>query len=220
MEDDKNTPSDVQETQSSSQRSSNSSLAQDSTSSASVQHEHSDSLVTIRLSDAHSKDAQQEDTSKEDGNDIMIEANPRNSDASLQADSILSGDSDDDEAVASEIAEAREIKSAVAPRVSRVRFNTEELESSKEESEAQDGSENTTHLDEQISPSSKLSSNLSLSDSPLEDGTIFDSQLKQAASETRSQSTGSSGSESIHVDWTELDKNEEQEQRDEGTDEV
>ena len=192
--------------------------AQDLTPSVPCQHEHSDSLVTIRLSDTHSKDLEQIEDLKDAAVDTTNEQDSRSAGKILQADSVPLVASDNAATIGA--TELGEVESAISSRVSRVRFDTEVLDNLKEDPDASREGDGSEQLDEQKPGSSKLSSNLGPNDSAIDDDEVLDSPLEQFAFKKRSQSTGSSSSESAHVDWAELDKNEEQEQRDEGTDEV
>ena len=215
---DQNTSPDTQNHQLRSSAGSHESIACHLSPLVSPQHEHSDSLVTIRLSDTHSGNVQQPDDLEEHQGNAASESRVCHSDTRLHegGPSLVPVD----HAAVSGAVEASEVKSTIPSRVSRVRFDTEELDNIKEGLDSLEERDSTAQHSEQTSRSSKLSSNASLVDSAIDDSDSLDSHLEQFAFKKRSQSSGSLSSDSTHVDWAELEKNEEQEQRDEGTDEV
>ena len=188
-----------------------------------AQHEHSDSMVTIRLSDNRNTPDVADDRDKEKHSEeeplhslvheaeaITLSANQNTPDVVNHGDNVK-----EEEGLLPEASQAIENLNPSSFRASRVRFNMENpgLE------RASSDSNTIFEADEDQQRQSQASSKSSFS--AIEDGETLETEVQNHASRVRSQSSGSSSdSGSAQVDWEELDKNEELEQRDEATDEA
>ena len=176
-----------------------------------AQHEHSNSMVTIRLSDNQQPPPTSVEEAGMPGTDDESEeqthGHKHNDSESIPVDVQINGDEHGPKPVVP--TEERLNRSSI--RASRVRFDMQD--NTREESEALFQNE-----EEQLSPS-QTSSKSSFSPIAIDDGTTLEAEIQNHAARIRSQSSGSSDSGSVQVDWAELDRTEEQEQRDDATDE-
>ena len=183
--------------------------------SAADQHEHSDSMVTIRLSE-HPEFRQ---ISASGSGQIPDKEEDEQVKHSNIASVEIAGPTEDDLPAENE-EDLQEENYVTKPnplhRASRVRFDMDEAI---EEDSARDSIPVFQAEDEPIGRS-QASSKSSFSQIAIEDADTLEAEMQNHASRVRSQSSGSSDSGSAQVDWAELDKNEEQERRDEATDEV
>ena len=179
-----------------------------------AQHEHSDSMVTIRLSD----------------NQHAIDLNSEATKAVADAESRdpLAGKVEIAEPIIADIEEQANLNLPERPqdqgisksssiRASRVRFDMNEPV---QDELASRDSKMIFETEEDSQRQSQTSSKSSSSQAIVEDTDSIGGDITSGAVRTRSQSSGSEDSGSVHVDWEELDKNEELEQRDDATDEV
>ena len=179
-----------------------------------AQHEHSDSMVTIRLSD----------------NQHAIDLNSEAIKAVADAESIdpLAGKVEIAEPTISDTKQQDNLNLPERPqdqgmaksssiRASRVRFNMDE---SVQDALVSKDSNMVFEVEEDLQRRSQTSSKSSSSQAIIEDTDSVVEETTSGAVRTRSQSSSSEDSGSVHVDWDELDKNEELEQRDDATDEV
>ena len=180
-----------------------------------AQHEHSDSMVTIRLSDNPTPSTAPDGavpSDKEEAKDLGTpiadeETKPEPHDAPVETNLQPSEES---QAVGKSV--------PALYRASRVRFDMEEAVE-EEEGSARD-SIPISQSEEEQPDRSHTSSKSSFSQIEVDDVDTLETEMRNHANRVRSQSSGSSDSGSAQVDWAELDKNEEQEQRDEASEEV
>ena len=178
------------------------------------QHEHSGSMVTIRLSDNLKSTTENATLRKSLEPTVKEQLGDPDQDNQTQESS-----KEVSEVVESPIDEVR-TKSVIPDRLSKVRFEeeVEQLDHASEPiSEGADHqpacSQISLPANEAVPQSEEVSDNL-------EQPNSVNLDAERNSTTIRSNSMGSSDSGSTQVDWAELDKNEEQEQRDEGTDEV
>ena len=181
-----------------------------------TQHDHSDSMVTIRLSSTQkandimaSAEEQPEDYPVPNGEEVTLEFPD---DVEMRRDS---GQSIED-ALSDTATEFEEAEMIALHRVSKVRFD---MRSTNDELVHADDVD-TMQPEDVIRTSSRISSQASFSPTIIEESNTLEAEMERHVARQRAQSDGSSDSGSGQVDWAELEKNEEQEKRDEGTDEV
>ena len=164
------------------------------------QHEHSDSLVTVRLSEAHRHSLAEEARGSQDHTLGVVDA----------------GLAEPGEKIRTEHTSTQDLKEGHKS----ITDPTEDPDHAPQSSHSTMAGTAVSTLDERSPTSSRASTAPSLSAPPGEEIDLLEVESQQRTSAPRSDSVHSRESDSSPLDWAELDKNEKQEQRDEGTDEV
>ena len=200
-------------------------------SSINSQHEHKDSMVTIRLSQSDLPENIPEtvnaqipqieiETSLADVKEnLHIDTSNLHESVKVMDKSVENEAAEDnghgEEAVGTEKVEPSESSN------NKVRFADEHTARAPSTISSIGDAETSMSTDDQVLDSTR-SSNSSLPSADLQDAGTLGSELERCAARPRSDSMASSLAESAQVDWEVLDKNEEQEQEQQGdaTDEV
>lgn len=210
LHNDMETPAMSPEDKRTSTSSKHDSVAEEEPVPTTTQHENTDSMVTIRLSSPGIPESSEAAASETADKDIQPAADDE---AHIRSESM---DVEDEEDETTESVSLPSTEDAVTTRAASPATQSEDyVESPINLSSAQ-----TTHLNHDEASSLRSSSASHLADHKASHSGSLGAELDEV-SRSRSLSDGSSKSgSSIKVDWEKLDKNEQQEERDEGTDEV
>jgi hypothetical protein len=178
------------------------------------QHEHTDSMVTIRLSSNNQtenppdvKEHEAEDESERTSNGMTLQF-PDETEITENS----SKTTDESPKTPSEVAENE--NKPMSKRISKVRFDMDKAVEGQLPKE-----EDIIYEPENVESPIQTPQSL-MSPVIIEEGETLEAEMERHAAKERRNSSASSDSESAQVDWVVLDKNEEQEQRTEATDEV
>ena len=186
-----------------------------------TQYEHSDSLVTVRLSEQ----------SKENEAPEVQDVNNTSEKLSPIPDTHLTSEvTGVDETVEHENGDSNLVETSETDSEQRQSKNVSPKEVSPDHLDQSHGvarsststidAANTSKLDEQSQRSSMSSNTPSLPVAQEAEAETLEAELEQCQNAEKRESLHSRESDNAPLDWAELDKNEQLEQRDEGTDEV
>ena len=196
--------------------------ASSKSSHASPQHEYTDSMVTIRLSDARQADASK---GTDETDSTVTDRKSESTDLHLDTANVPTQVIDQEalsatreEAVIPE-PPAKEPENVDSENGNKVRFEEEGAKHTRSDTTSLEQTGTLSNMEDQPLESARSSNSSFACSTPAEAGTLGE-ELERCTVRVRSNSMGSSSSENAQVDWAELDKNEEQEQRGDATDEA